>query len=219
MSSGWTSPTIPPSYNQNPPPDDGTTSAQNTLQWSKHVSKLSGPLVDWINAILAELTSSFANVDATTAAIQPIGAVTAYAAATPPTRWLACDGAAVSRTTYAALFGAIGTTWGAGDGSTTFNVPDLRGTAVIGVGQRTGQTNRALADFVGTETHTLVANEMPTHDHQFQAFIANGGGSFGTTPGSGSGNVVLATGSAGGDQPHNNMQPSLALTYIIYAGA
>lgn len=69
---------------------------------------------------------------ATAAARMPSGAVTMHAANTAPTGWLECDGAAVSRTTYAALFTAIGTTWGVGDGSTTFNVPDLRGEFVRG---------------------------------------------------------------------------------------
>lgn len=57
----------------------------------------------------------------------PAGAVMNFAMSTPPSGWIKANGAAVSRTTYAALFAAIGTTFGAGDGSTTFNVPDLRG--------------------------------------------------------------------------------------------
>lgn len=56
-----------------------------------------------------------------------VGEVMDYAGPTPPSGWLVCDGSAVSRTTYAALFAAIGTAWGAGDGSTTFNLPDMRG--------------------------------------------------------------------------------------------
>lgn len=72
-------------------------------------------------------------VDAQVSAIRmPAGSVTMHAANTAPTGWLECNGAAVSRTTYAALFTAIGTTWGAGDGATTFNVPDLRGEFVRG---------------------------------------------------------------------------------------
>lgn len=62
----------------------------------------------------------------------PTGSVTWFAADTPPSGWLECDGSAVSRTTYAALFAAIGTTFGSGDGSTTFNLPDLRGEFVRG---------------------------------------------------------------------------------------
>ena len=55
------------------------------------------------------------------------GIISPHGASTPPTGWLECDGSAISRTTYSALFAAIGTTWGVGDGSTTFNIPDLRG--------------------------------------------------------------------------------------------
>lgn len=69
----------------------------------------------------------------TPAATVPTGAVSPYAAAAAPTGWLLCDGAAVSRTTFSALFGVISTTYGVGDGSTTFNVPDLRGRLAVGV--------------------------------------------------------------------------------------
>jgi microcystin-dependent protein len=64
------------------------------------------------------------------------GAVQAFAGATAPNGWAICDGAAVSRSTYAQLFSRIGTTWGTGDGSTTFNLPDLRETTLVGVGTR-----------------------------------------------------------------------------------
>jgi microcystin-dependent protein len=64
--------------------------------------------------------------------LTPAGVVVAFAGGTAPTGWLICDGSAVSRTTYAALFAAIATAYGAGDGSTTFNLPDLRGRAAVG---------------------------------------------------------------------------------------
>jgi microcystin-dependent protein len=76
-----------------------------------------------------------------------------------------CDGSAVSRTTYASLFAAIGTTFGAGDGATTFNLPDLRGRVAIGTGQGAGLTNRALGATGGEEGHVLVTGEMPSHSH------------------------------------------------------
>ncbi|MCK9131735.1 phage tail protein [Haemophilus influenzae] len=62
-----------------------------------------------------------------------VGEVAFFARTTPPSGWLKANGAAVSRTTYAALFAAIGTTFGAGDGSSTFNLPDLRGEFVRGL--------------------------------------------------------------------------------------
>jgi microcystin-dependent protein len=64
----------------------------------------------------------------------PAGVIMAFAGAAAPTGFLTCNGSAVSRTTYATLFAAIGTTWGSGDGSTTFNVPDLRGAFLRGSG-------------------------------------------------------------------------------------
>ncbi len=70
----------------------------------------------------------------------PSGAIIAFGGTTPPAGWLLCDGAAVSRATYATLFSAIGVTWGAGDGTTSFNVPDLRGASVRGVGQHGTET-------------------------------------------------------------------------------
>jgi microcystin-dependent protein len=93
------------------------------------------------------------------------GVIQMFAGSTPPAGWLLCDGSAVSRTEYAVLYAAIGDTWGAGDGSTTFNLPDLRGRAPIGAGHGSGLTNRTLGGNVGSETHTLNANQIPAHTH------------------------------------------------------
>jgi microcystin-dependent protein len=68
----------------------------------------------------------------------PAGALVPYAGSTAPAGWLLCYGQAVSRTTYAALFSALGTTYGAGDGSTTFNLPDLEGRTVFGKDDMSG---------------------------------------------------------------------------------
>ena len=78
------------------------------------------------------------------------GMIFAYAGASAPTGFLLCDGSAVSRTTYAGLFSLIGTTYGAGDGSTTFNVPDLRGRFAIGAG-----TGQKVAAFVSEKLSTI----------------------------------------------------------------
>lgn len=95
----------------------------------------------------------------------PTGALLDYAGGTVPLGYLLCNGAAVSRTTYADLFAVIGTTWGAGDGSTTFNLPDLRGRVTIGSGQGSGLTNRTLAGSGGEENHALTLAENGTHNH------------------------------------------------------
>lgn len=104
----------------------------------------------------------------------PTGAVLPYAASVAPSGYLLADGSAVSRTTYAALFAIIGVDYGAGNGSTTFNVPDYCGRVPLGMG--TGQANylgdtntaltaRTIATAGGRETHTLTSAEMPTHSH------------------------------------------------------
>jgi microcystin-dependent protein len=74
--------------------------------------------------------------------------------------WLICDGRAISRTQYSNLFTAIGSAFGSGDGSTTFNIPDLRGRVAGAIGQGSGLTNRTLGNNLGTETHTLSSSEV-----------------------------------------------------------
>ena len=98
----------------------------------------------------------------------PTGSVHLMATTTPPTGYLKCNGAAVSRTTYAALFAIIGTTWGEGDGSSTFNVPDLRGEFVRGwADNRVGvNQGRAFASFEDQDNkvHNHVVTD-PGHGH------------------------------------------------------
>jgi microcystin-dependent protein len=95
----------------------------------------------------------------------PAGVVLDFAGPTAPNGFLLCDGAAVSRTDYADLFSAIGTTWGVGDGSTTFNVPDFRGRSSLGAGQGSGLTNRGLGAQGGEENHQLSEAELAAHTH------------------------------------------------------
>lgn len=86
---------------------------------------------------------------------------------TAPSGWLLCNGNAVSRTTYSTLFASISTTYGAGDGTTTFNLPDMRSRMPIGVGTGTGLTARALAGAGGVETVILTSTQsgVPAHSH------------------------------------------------------
>lgn len=137
-----------------------------------------------------------------------VGVIVAYGGATAPTGWLMCDGTAVSRTTYSGLFSIIGTAYGVGDGSTTFNTPDMRGN--VGVG-KDASTFSTLGASGGEETHTLTVDEMPAHTH---AGGVNGAG----TVVNGSAPQTLAngnTGSTGGGSAHNNLQPYLVVNYII----
>jgi len=94
----------------------------------------------------------------------PVGTIVMYGAAAAPTGWLLCDGAAISRTTYAALFAVIGTTFGAGDGSTTFNVPDMRGIFPRGAGTSGKLTNANGVAFSGT-LGTYQNDKMQGHKH------------------------------------------------------
>ena len=91
--------------------------------------------------------------------------VTAGSEGTQCPGWLLCDGRAVSRTTFAALFAKVGTAHGEGDGSTTFNLPDARGRALVGAGTGPGLTARALGAKMGEESHVIAVGEMPSHDH------------------------------------------------------
>jgi microcystin-dependent protein len=91
---------------------------------------------------------------------EPAGIVIPFAGNVAPDGWLLCDGSAVSRDTYSDLFEAIGTVYGAGDGSTTFNVPDLSGRVVIGV-----SNSHALGSTGGEASHTLTEQELPAHSH------------------------------------------------------
>lgn len=89
-----------------------------------------------------------------------IGSIYMFAGSTAPSGFLMCDGSAVSRSTYADLFDEIGTTYGNGDGSSTFNLPDLVGRVIIGT-----SLSHSLGDAGGEETHTLLSAEIPVHGH------------------------------------------------------
>ena len=121
----------------------------------------SGPAVDPVSA---NQLARKAYVDA----VLPVGIIQAYAGSTAPSaNWLFCQGQAVSRSTYAGLFGVVGTTYGVGDGSTTFNLPNLQGR--IPVGRDTGQVEfDTLGEVGGAKTHTLVTGEIPAHVHDIQ---------------------------------------------------
>lgn len=144
---------------------------------------------------------------------EDVGSIKPWPAVGAPNSWMLCDGRAISRTLYPDLFAVLQTTWGAGDGSTTFNVPDLRGKFVLGAGQGTGLTNRALAAQGGEENHQLTVAELAQHSHNY-----NNVNVAGSVVGQGSPSLGLlsqATSSAGSNTPHNNMPPFLVITYII----
>jgi microcystin-dependent protein len=142
----------------------------------------------------------------------PAGAVQHFATATAPAGWLVCDGSAVSRTTYAALFAAIGATFGAGDGAATFNLPNLKGRTIVG--RDSGQTEfDALGETGGEKTHVLTIAEMPAHDHTYTKNMDTAIGAAGS--GAWRASTSTNTGSTGGGTAHNNLQPYMALTVCI----
>lgn len=157
-------------------------------------------------------------VEALLSVFFPTGVQVPYGGATAPTGFLLCDGSAVSRTTYAGLFAIIGTTYGAGDGSTTFTLPDKRGRTSIGAGTGSGLTARTRGTKGGEENHLLTLAEAPAHFHTTTltasegggegAQYAPGGGTFGAT-------VSFNTDSKGGGGAHNTMMPYEVDTWII----
>lgn len=174
----------------------------------------------------------------------PVGSGNEYYGDTAPAGYLFCDGSAVSRTTYAALFVVLGTKFGTGDGSTTFNLPDRR--KRVGVGLDSTDTDfAALGNTGGEKTHQLTIPEMPAHAHNATAwtdsqgthnhnivthitgasssgpYIAGGSNNNYTSSqlsdsaGAHGHNVGVSLANTGGDGAHNNMPPYLVVNYII----
>lgn len=151
--------------------------------------------------------------------VMPVGCVIPFAGAAAPTGWLLCQGQAVSRTTYAQLFSVIGTTYGSGDGSTTFNLPDMRGRVAVG-----SDANWGCGAKRGESTHTQLLTEMAEHYHGFRnndgqqvrAWVIDESSADSLVNGSGSkASITWQTMSAGNSSPFNIIQPSLYLNYLI----
>jgi microcystin-dependent protein len=179
--------------------------------------------VDEVAEIFTRIWESF-GVDVAT-----VGAIIPYAGGVLPVGWIPCDGRSLLRADYAALFGAIGTVWGAVDGS-HFNVPDLRGETLVGQGVNpVSGTTFLLGSYLGEEEHTLTTTEIPSHTHTDtgHTHVESAAGPNVTTIGAGAPQptavpAVSVTGSGsasltntGGDGPHNNMQPYAVVNYAI----
>jgi microcystin-dependent protein len=162
----------------------------------------------------------------------PVGVVVPFAGSTSPAGWELCYGQAISRTTYAGLFTTIGTTYGSGDGSTTFNVPDLRGRVSAGKDDMGGTAASRLTSTVltasntlgatgGTQTHTLTSAQsgVPAHSHSIQ--VANVHTFTGIIGSTGHGGTVTYNATtenntaANASSAHQNTQPTIVLNYII----
>lgn len=119
-----------------------------------------------VAAILPAQFTILSQVQALIAAAVPIGTLLDFGGPTAPSGYYLCDGSAKSRTTDAALFAVIGTAWGAGDGVTTFNVPDFRRASSIGSGGTgTGVVGSATGAAGGAETHVMTVAELVQHSH------------------------------------------------------
>lgn len=150
----------------------------------------------------------------------------------PPANWMFCEGQSLSVNNYQLLFSLIGTIYG-GDGVTTFKLPDMRGRAPIHVGQGLNLINRVLGVPGGNEAVTLGIAQIPVHNHPFNVSTDNATSAlpdglvlanpsprefYATERLSGTDDQVLKSDTVsmtGGNQPHENRMPSIALRYII----
>lgn len=147
------------------------------------------------------------------------GTIQLFAAQTAPQGYLFCNGAAVNRTTYADLFAVIGTIYGSGNGSTTFNLPNFQGRVPMGAGTSVASgTVRQIGAVGGADSHQLTIGQMPVHSHTIKdgaldnvRSVLNGI----QTNQSNYGNSNGLVNTAGNNEAHNNLQPFIALNYII----
>ena len=147
-----------------------------------------------------------------------IGEVTMFAGNTAPTGFLLCQGQTISRSTYADLFNVIGTIYGAGNGSTTFNIPNWCGKTPVGLDTTQTEFN-TLGKIGGEKTHTLTVAELAKHSHMVQSdYYNNSGNSKVIANAWGVAENEHSTTTTGENQPHNNLQPYGTTNFIIYTG-
>lgn len=145
-----------------------------------------------------------------------------------PSGWALCNGASLPISQYDVLYNLIGTTYG-GNGTTDFNLPDLRGRGAVGMGQGTGLSNYTLGQMSGSEAVTLTASQIGPHTHALSgaASASNSSPTTGTVLGTPTESIYATSGSTtplssaavgaapGGNQPHENRQPFQTINYII----
>lgn len=184
-----------------------TLTATGAISTSSTVSA-TGAITTSNNLSMSDVTKTFT--------LLPAGVVSWYAGGTAPSGWLECDGSAISRTTYSALFAVIGTTYGAGDGSTTFNLPaQARRTLVGKGGSGTATLGNAVGNTGGAETVTLTNANMPANVPYCTGGVGSVAVQGGATTNVPANNSVGWT--AGGATAVNNIQPSLVMMLIMRA--
>ena len=143
------------------------------------------------------------------------GLILMYGGETPPIYWLSCDGSEVSRSTYSDLFDIVGVIYGAGDGSTTFNLPNLKGRVAVGINTADSDFN-SVGKIGGSKTHTLTVAEIPAHSHfnRWGTGTSRGGRDLESGNNNPVGNTE-PTADTGGGGAHANVQPYLVMNYII----
>jgi len=154
-----------------------------------------------------------------------LGEIRIFAGNFAPYGWATCQGQLLPISQNAALFSILGTYFG-GNGTSTFALPNLQAAAPMGSGQGAGLSPRPIGEVGGSPTVTLLANQIPSHTHTLGAVNTRGGT---TTPngnfladgppyapaGAGTAMAPTAIGLSGGSLPHNNLQPFLAMYFII----
>jgi microcystin-dependent protein len=159
-----------------------------------------------------------------------VGEIRMFAGSFAPAGWMTCDGQLLPISEYDTLFNLIGTTYG-GDGQTTFGLPNVAGRVPVHMGTNpsTG-TNYTLGELAGVSSVTLTTNQIPVHNHPVIAdnnnpttnqtvptnmYYGNPSPTNIYSPGTSGLHPFMTLPAQGGSQPHENMQPFLALTYII----
>lgn len=185
------------------------------------------------------LNDDLDDIDSTVKAVSdvagvPIGTVIDWPVAAAPSGYMFCYGQTVSRATYAQLFAVLGTTYGAGDGSTTFGIPDARGRVIAGkddmggtsanrlTGLSGGVDGDILGNTGGQEAHAIIGAELPSHTHTVNGYtLGNTGAGYqsdrvaaANEVGTGS-NLTFTTSATGSNTAHNNVQPTLILNKCI----
>lgn len=156
-----------------------------------------------------------------------VGEIRMFGGNFPPVGWMFCDGSMLPISEYEVLFQLIGTIYG-GDGQSTFALPDLRGRIPIHMGQGAGLSSYQIGELAGVENVTLTVNQIPAHSHMVKSSNAVGNSKSGSQIAAGDLARVYANGVTptdllsqqaitvvGGSQPHENMMPTLCVSFII----